>query len=49
VVEEPEMELTFDSIKKHLLNIESFYSDTSFNFSREWEKKEKRDKFIEDV
>jgi hypothetical protein len=43
------MELNFENIKKHLLNIESFYSDTSLNFSREWEKKERRDKFIEDV
>ena len=41
--------IDFEVIKAHLLDIESFYTDTSLNFSREWDIKEKRDKFIEDV
>ena len=32
-----------------LLNIEQFYTDTSLQFSREWEKKEKRDEIIEGI
>jgi aminopeptidase C len=43
------MGTNIESIKRHLINIEQFYSDTSLNFSREWDKKEKRDKFVEDV
>jgi hypothetical protein len=35
----------FDYIKRKLLSIEEFYSDTALNMQREWETKSVRDDF----
>lgn len=35
--------------KEIILNIETFYTETSLQLSREWDKKEKRDAIIEET
>ena len=43
------MQIDLNSIKKKVLEIETFYTELSVNFSREWDRKDKRDAFIASI
>ena len=41
------MKIEINSIKRKILQIEQFYTEISLAFSREWEKKEKREFYVQ--
>ena len=46
---EEDKSITLESLKNAIQNIEEFYSDASLPFQREWESKDKRDEFREEL